>query len=459
MSSINEFIKQFKEVLSEIGGEAYLVGGFVRDRLINYKIEPKDLDIVYDGDIDKILMRLKDIGYNFFPLKESASIYRHDAKTFTLDISKMKGKTIEEDLSKRDFTINAICIKLIENKIIDPFKGRRSIECRIIQHVNENSIEEDPVRILRGIRLYIKYGMHFNLQTEEKVVEFAPQLKTCAKERVFNEFMNLIEIDTEGRAFEFLDDYNVLRNLFPYIDELKTIGKCKYHTKDVFTHMNLTYGVYKDVLKGKIAVKGFELTKLEDVIGNFSIKEYIGIACFLHDIGKFKCYKEEGNNVSFIDHENAGAEIGYNICESMRFPKKASELIKNIIEAHMYALGFFKDSIHEKRKEFYRFFERYNKYVPFILLVSFCDNYATNMLLDLDDEKEKYKEFIENMYMEYKCYYDICNNKLVDGNDIIEITAYKDENIKKILYKINELRYLQVINNRKDAINYLKTML
>lgn len=399
MNDINKFIKQIKKVLNEVGGEAYLVGGFVRDKLINFKSEPKNVDIVYDGDINKLLLILDIHGYKFSLIERNKETYRCNCENITFDITKMEGRNIQDDLSKRDFTINSICMKLSENKIIDPFKGRRAIECRIIQHVNEKGIEEDPIRILRGIRLCVKYGMHFNLKTEQKIIEAAPQLKNCNKERVFNEFMKLIEIDNEGKAFYFLDDYNVLRNILPYVDELKTIGKCKYHIEDVFTHMNLSYGVFKDIIKGKIIIKGFDLSFAEEYIGSFKLKEYISVACFLHDIGKFNCFKQD-SRVSFIGHEKEGAKIVKDLCESMKFPEKAAELMEKIVEAHMCPLGIFKDDTKEKRKAFYKSYEEYKEYIPFILIVSFCDNYATHMLLDEISEQQTYKQFIEDMLIE-----------------------------------------------------------
>lgn len=404
MNSANQFIKELKKILKEIGGEAYLVGGFVRDKIMDFKNEPKDLDIVYNGEINKLLASLKSQGYKFLPSEDNKEIYRHNDKNLIFHVQKMKGKNIQEDLGEMDFSINAICIKLVENKIIDPFKGRKAIESRIIKHINDSSIEKDPVRILTGIRLCIQYGMHFNLETEEKIVEMASQLKNCDQGRVFNEFMNLIKIDSEGKAFEFLDNYNVLKNIFPYMDELKTVGKCKYHEEDAFTHMNLTYEAFRDIIKGRIEIEGFNLDDLENYIGNFKLKEYVGIACFLHDIGKFKCYKEKENNVSFLNHEKEGAEIVNTICKDMKFPEKAAELIEELVESHMGPLGISKVDQNEKKEAYYKFFKKYNENVPFILILSFCDNYATYDFLSENNKKQQFKEFIEDMLIQYKTY-------------------------------------------------------
>lgn len=455
MNKTNTFIKSFKTVLEKSGGKAYLVGGYIRDKLINPRSNPKDMDFIYDGNIDKLISELKGLEYNIFPIKESIGIYRIIEDEITVDISKMKGKNIEEDLSKRDFTINSICMDITENKIIDPFKGRNYIESRIIHNVSENSLEDDPVRILRGIRLYINYGMHFSLITENKVVDIAPRLKECVKERVFNEFMKIIQFDREGKAIQILDDYNILRNMFPYIDELKAIGKCKYHLEDTYTHMNLTYETFKNVLNNRIQIDNFDINLFDKFIGNFKLREYIALACFLHDIGKFNCYKNDEDRISFYGHEVEGGKISKGICEDMVFPKEATELIEVIVSAHMYPLGLFKSDVKDIKKALYKFFSKYDKYIIPIVIVSFCDVYATKMIFDPNNEKQAYKEFMENILNEYKCYLEIKNNRILNGNDIIRITNKKGPIIKKIIEEIDKQRYLGKINSKEDSIYYL----
>lgn len=455
MVSSSEFINQFKHILENIGGDAYLVGGYVRDKLINSKIQPSDIDIIYSGDMLTLISEFKNLGYKFFPIKEDVGIYRCMAEKFMIDIAVMKGRTIEEDLAKRDFTINAICMKLIENRIIDPFNGRNAIKSRIIQNVSNESLEQDPVRILRGIRFYIAYGMHFSFDTENNIVKVAPRLKSCPKERVFNEFMKIIESDKDGKAFEFLDNYNILRNMFPYIDELKTVGKCDYHIEDAFTHMNLTYGVFKDILNKKISINGLDINVFEKKIGNFKLREYIAFACFMHDIGKFKCYKKTNEKVSFYGHDIEGARIVKLICESINFPKEAAELTEKVVEGHMYPLGLFSSKIKEPKKTFYKFFKKYEKFSIELIVLSFCDNYATNMMFDPKNEKEAYKEFIENMLSEYKRYIEIRKNRLISGTEIISFTGKQGPNIGSILDDIDMLRYLGKINSRENVIEYL----
>lgn len=408
MDSANEFIKKFKVAIEKVGGRGYLVGRYIRDKLIDSKSKPKNIDLIYEGDIVKLIDYMRDIGYEFSNLKSNVGIYKTVHGDITINISLLEGKTIQEDLQRIDFTINAIAMNLTENKIIDPFNGRNAVKSRIIQRVTDSSISDDPVRILRGIKLYISKGMHFNLETEQDIMKMAYRITYCDKKRVFSELMRIIKCDKDGKAFEILDSYNILKNMFPYIEELKKIGKCKYHIEDVFTHMNLTYSVFKDILNGRLEVDGLDLNIFDKNIGDFRLKEYIAFTCFLHDIGKFNCYKKVGQDISFYKHDKEGAKIAGEICEDMMFPKESVEMIQTLIEGHMYPLGIYKAEVKNMKKTLYKFFEKYGQYTIQLLILSFCDIYATTMLFDPHNDKEKYKIFIEELLNGFKEYIKYC---------------------------------------------------
>lgn len=458
LNYVKDFISNVREVVSNMEGEIYLVGGYIRDKLISITAQPKDVDFVFNGNIEELMCKLEGRQYKFFPIKQEEGIYRCILGNNSIDVSLMKGNSIEEDLKSRDFTMNAIAISLSEDKVrvIDPFYGKRSIENRIIKSVTDTSLQDDPIRILRGIRFYICYGMHFNLDTEKSIEKLGYKIMKMPMERVFKEFMLILEKDRQGKAFEILDNYRILKNIIPYIEELKTIGKCAYHIEDVFTHMNLTYCVFKDLLSGKISVKGLNLNVFENKIGEFKLKEYMSLACFLHDIGKYEAYRKDGNKVSFWGHETKGAMIARDFCRGMKFPQKGEQYIEKIVDGHMYPLKIFKQNPKNRKGAFYEFFSKYNGYVIGILTVAYCDNYATRMFMDVQNEKVRFKMFIEDMLKEYKLYCTINEDKILNGNDVIEILNISGPKVKDVLEDVMKLRYLGKIESRKEALNYLK---
>lgn len=449
-------IKDIKDIVRSIGGEAYIVGGYIRDKLLKKNEDFKDLDIIFDGNINVFIKALADKGYNIFIVKEEIGIYRAIIKDKILDIAVLKEGSVEDDLKSRDFTINAIALKLVDNKIIDPFRGRTHINAKLIHEVNENSIKNDRIRILRAYRFAIKCGMHFSRTCEEHIKEESKYIKYSAKERIFNEFIEIVREDKNGIAFEELDKYGVLKELLPYIDELKTIGKCKYHIEDAFTHMNLVYLNSKELLRGVLRVKGLDLNIFGCKLGQIPISIYFSLAAFCHDIGKAKCYKKVDDKVSFIGHDKEGAKIMKEVCNNLGLPKKAERFITTLIEAHMYPLSLCKNNIKNYKKSFYKFFSRYEGYIPYILALSYCDMHATKMLYDPDNEENLFKEYIEKLLEEYDLYKKVKEVRFVDGREIIQITGAKREEIKRLIEEMDRKVYYREVNDREEALKYLR---
>lgn len=385
---LKDFISELKKIGRENGETFYIVGGYIRDKLIDTKLTPNDIDIVYGGDLYLLMERLRGKGYSFY--EKEAGVFSTNISGFRVDISKLMGASIEEDLNSRDFTVNANALNIIDMKVIDPFKGRNAIKNRVLQEVNDKSLKEDPIRILRGMKLYIKHGFHFSLHTEEHVVEAAPLLKDIKGERISDEFLDIIQSDISGRAFELMDNYKILENILPYINELKTIGKSSYKEIDVFSHMDLTYKTYRELLIGILELDNFDLSILKKPIGRVTASEYLAFACFVHDIGKY---------IHIDSYQNAGFKIIDKVCKELKFPKEAADIITAVIKEQDTPHNLFLiEDTSDLNEKIYEFFNENEKYVPFILVAAFCDNYAENIIFDKDNEKVKFKQFIERLF-------------------------------------------------------------
>lgn len=215
----------------------------------------------------------------------------------------------------------------------------------------------------------------------------------------FDKLMNVIHMDKDGTAFQILDKKDILKSVFPFIEELKIIGKCRYHAEDAFTHMNMVYKIFKKVEYGKIEVKNFKTEDFNIKIQKYELYDILALAAFVHDIGKFKSYKSENGKVSFTDHEIIGEKIIIDVLQSFNVCKEVEQLISSVVRAHMYPLKLFKvrteaDKYSRILKEFK---SDYGKYINYILIVSFCDIWATSIYYDPENEAEKYKKFIEGL--------------------------------------------------------------
>lgn len=233
----------------------------------------------------------------------------------------------------------------------------------------------------------------------------ADNLKNTNTDKMnFDQLMCIIENDKDGNAFYILDEKAILKNIFPFTEELKTIGRCKYHVEDAFTHMNMVYKVFKQVQYGKIVIQNFNQGTFCRKIQNYNLWDILALAGFTHDIGKYKSYKNEDGKVSFINHEIIGEYIVSDVLQKLKAPKAVEQVVCSIVKAHMYPLKLFKvQNDKNQYEEFLKeFVDNYSEYIMYILILSFCDIWATSLYYDPENEAECYKKFIEELLIKVK---------------------------------------------------------
>ncbi|MFA6940424.1 MAG: HD domain-containing protein [Clostridiaceae bacterium] len=447
-----DIINIIKEALIKINIEGFIVGGYLRDSYLKEK--SKDIDIAVSDKIEELIKMLEEKGIRFFLLSDSDKIYRANYNNSLIDITIIRGKSIYEDLMKRDFSINSIALSLQDDKIIDTEKGIADIENKILRTNDKDRIKEDPVRILRGIRFILKYGFTLDNNTKDSFKEFACKIKESKKERKFMEFMKIIEEDTDGVCFSVMDKLGVLEYIIPYSKENKTIGKCKYHVEDALTHMITTYKTFRCFMKGEIELNIDTEGLFRENISFFSLKYYQALAAFIHDIGKYTCYNKKGDKITFYDHQIKGEEIAVSFLQDYGFPKKAEKFISNLVLGHMEPLIIFKSR--DTNKQYLKFFRKYQDFTPYIIILSFCDVYATGLYYDPEDEIVLYKSFIEYLYAEFLRYKDIIQNPVISAVDLIAAKGLEGRKIKEAVDLINEKTYLGEVKDKFQALNIIK---
>jgi len=314
--------------------QAYIVGGCVRDFLRG--ITPKDWDVATNAkpkEIQKLFP--KSFYKNKFltvtvqtnskkpELKEvEITTYRSEAKyTDKRHPDEVKfAETIEQDLARRDFTINALAGCLTLNvkqlEIIDPFEGQKDLEDKVIRAVNkaEDRFSEDALRMMRAVRLAAVLGFTIEQKTSAAIKKNAPLLRAVSKERIRDELMKIIMSDNGADGIELLRELNLLKYIIPELEEGYNVSQNKHHV----------YGCYEhSVLSLKYAVKrGFN--------------KYVRMAALLHDIGKPRAKRGQGQDATFYNHEVIGARMTMQILNRLRFSKKDIEKIVKLVRYHLF---------------------------------------------------------------------------------------------------------------------------
>ncbi len=329
---IPQNLKQIYEKLEKGGFDVYFVGGCVRNLLM--KLPVKDWDLTTNATPEELLKLFPDGFYNNdfgtvgIPLSENHVV---EITTFRTEYGfsnrrhpdkVMWGKTIDEDLSRRDFTMNAIGMKLTggQTEFIDPFNGRQDIKDKIIRAVGnpKERFKEDALRLLRAIRLATQLNFDIDEATGKEIVADSNLIKEISSERVRDELLKILASEDPAKGIILLKDAGLLEYILPELLEgvgVSMVRPGRHHTDDVFTHNVLS----------------LKLTPSKDPIVRF--------AALIHDVGKPNARGEDKDGlVTFYNHEVFGAKLAYEICDRLRFSKKETGRIVNLIRWHMFSV-------------------------------------------------------------------------------------------------------------------------
>lgn len=332
----DEVLNIYKKI-AENGFEVYLVGGSVRDLILKRRI--KDWDLTTNATPQDLLAVFPNGFYdNQFgtvgiPVKIDNADHVVEITTFRTEHGyKDKrhpetvtwGKTLEEDLSRRDFTINAIALKIGDKNVfelIDPFDGEKDLEKKTIRAVGDPNVrfKEDALRLLRAVRIATELGFSVEKRTWEKIIEDTPLIKHVSAERIRTELFRILASDNPYEGIILLKTAGLLQYILPELLEgvdVSQVRPGRHHTTDVFTHnvMSLKFCPSTDPL--------------------------VRFATLIHDIGKPKvASKDKEGLVIFHNHEMAGAKIAEKICDRLKFSKKEKDKVVMLIKYHMFSVN------------------------------------------------------------------------------------------------------------------------
>ncbi|KKP94597.1 MAG: polyA polymerase family protein, poly(A) polymerase [Microgenomates group bacterium GW2011_GWC1_38_14] len=232
------------------------------------------------------------------------------------------GKTIEEDLSRRDFTINAIAFNILKNKInlVDPFKGQTDIKEKRVRAVGTPALrfKEDALRLMRAVRIATELSFEIEKNTWKEIKNNAQSVSEISTERVRMELLRIISSDRNYEGLILLKDSGILEFVIPELLDGVGISQKRpgrHHTDDVFTH---------------------NLLSMKYCSSNDKIVRF---AALIHDVGKPKSMRKDKEGfVIFYNHEVIGAKIAEEICERLKFSRKDREKIISLVRWHMFSI-------------------------------------------------------------------------------------------------------------------------
>lgn len=327
--SVPEEVVAVSKTLAEAGFEAYLVGGCVRDMVLVR--EPKDWDVATDAKPEEIQKLFPGSVYenDFGTVGVKTESENEQLKIVQVTTYRIEGKytdkrhpdevkfaaDIEDDLSRRDFTVNAMAMDM-KGDIVDPFGGARDLKDRVIRTVGapEERFSEDALRLMRAVRFSVELDFEVEMNTRRAIVKLAGGLEAIAKERVRDELVKVLMTPNAAKGIILLEELDLLRYVLPELREGIGVGQNKHHIYTVFEHN----------------VRALDYTARE----GYSLA--VRMAALLHDVGKPKVKGGSGPDSTFYQHEYVGAKMAVRMLDRLRFPREFTEQVAHLVRSHMF---------------------------------------------------------------------------------------------------------------------------
>jgi len=454
---------------------AYLVGGLIRDALLGR--ETADIDIAVAADVPEIGPPLAEALYGKFIMLDAVnSIGRIILPDWTIDIAAFTGK-IEDDLKRRDFTINAMAVDLQQltaesqdAMLIDPFGGRLDLDRGLIRMVTPTIFRDDPVRLLRAVRLAAELDFTIEKEAEIEIEQAAPLIAAVPGERVREEFLRLLNASHGGQVLADMENWGLLTALIPELRPLKGVAQPKEHHWDVFEHSLKTVsavdfilhqGVWEYQDRNILALVPWNETIAEyfdrAVSSGSTRRSLLKLAALLHDIAKpqTKAFDENGK-MRFLGHPETGAEVVESVLERLRFSAKEVRLVTLMVQHHMRPTQLSQDAMPTQRA-IYRYFRDAGDAGIDTLYLSLADHLAARGPGLLPDQWEAHTAQVAHVLQAHFQQKMTEPVRLIDGNDLINVFGMKPGvEMGALLEEIKEAQAAGELTDRAAAMEYAR---
>ncbi len=458
----------------------YVVGGAVRDALLGRPGPSTNLDLAIPGKALAVTRALADaLKGTYVCLDEEAGSARvvvlDGPRRVEFDISDFRGPTIEADLAKRDFTINAMAVPLerwVDERqwhaaLLDPLHGRRDLEQRLLRACFPGTFHDDPVRILRAFRFAVTCELTIAPEMGPLMAAAVGGLALVSGERVRDELFAILQTDRAAWALQELNQVGALDILVPELIPGRGVDQGGYHHLDVFAHQleAVAQGdrIFKDFAEFEAPLReplaaycAFELVE------GRSRKALMKFAALVHDVGKPATKRVEADgDVWFIGHEHFGATMVEALTQRLRLSNREHQLVYRLVLYHLRP-GHLSREPQLTSRAIFRFFRDLEEDGPACLLVWWTDRMATrgpvSRLDQIDQQRARLEELLRAYF--FRAEEVVKPPRLVDGTQLMQALALTPGAVVgRLLAAIEEAQAAGELRTPEEALAFARKVL
>jgi poly(A) polymerase len=455
--------------------DTFLVGGFVRDWLMSPK-SGHDIDIAVSGDQDLIAQEIAlRFGGTVVPLSPARGVVRvvgpgnpdTGEPPWNIDINGFSG-TIEDDLARRDFSVNAMAIPIAdwpsEDALIDPLGGRIDLANKTIRALGPTVFQDDPGRLLRAIRLAGQLKFRIEPGTSKQIAADSKLLSNVSPERVREEFLTILSLDGAKGQLEALDHFGLFEQVLPELQSAKGVDQPNMHYWDVWGHTMHTVEAAELITKGHQNSPIYSCVPwTPDSKAYFNQQATDGhtrgtvlkLAALFHDIAKPQTKSQDPTGrTRFFGHPEQGAEVATHRLTQLRVSSKGINIVAKMVEHHLRPTGMKDGNDWPTNRAIHRYFRDVGEVAIDTLYLSLADYLAALGPNLVHEEWLDHARMVGHiLHVGTSEPVSPATTRLITGNDLM--THYKLQpgpEIGAVLERVEEARAAGEIETKEQAL-------
>jgi tRNA nucleotidyltransferase/poly(A) polymerase len=445
----------------------YVVGGMVRDSIRGAQVWERDVDLASKGEIFLLAKQAAELlnGRPFALDRNTWRVIFHNefCERWQLDLSALRGEEIRTDLLKRDFTINAIAWEIGEEALLlhDPLHGREDLAAGLIRWCSPTCFRDDPLRLLRAVRLTAQLGFSVEEDTWEGMKTASRLLSRVSAERIRDELFKILDQPGSAGHIQILKDLGLLRIVIPGVEAMDEVSQGRRHRSPLWEHSLETLRALEGLVGNPAKIVPAHSRYLQSHLGEILEAEIdlslvLKFVALLHDIGKpaTKTVDDTGR-VRFLGHEEEGRSRIAAIGRSLRLGRKVRGRAEALVASHLRPILLASEDQWTKRAK-YRFFRDLRDRGIDLLLLGWADLRAT--VGEGDPQLSRYQSFFEEMTRYYlEEFVGLRRAPLIKGGDIIRTSGLSPgPQIGLLLKKLQEAEAEGEFGTRDEGLEYLR---
>jgi len=441
----------------------YLVGGFLRDQILNRS--GCDFDFAVSKNAIALAKSFSRAIQGAFVLLDEDHpcgrvVKKEQGQIWTFDFSDFRAPTLEKDLGLRDFTVNTLSLsleyldgpKIDFHKVLSHPKALKDLKSKTVRLVSSRVFIDDPLRLMRAFSLFAQLGFKIEAKTFRQIQNDAHLINKVSMERIREEWFKVLSSSRTYEALLLMHKAKLLERIIPQLSVMEKIDQGGYHHLDVWHHSLEVVKQFEELIS-EIKVECIQDYLNTGIAAGHKRCALLKFACLVHDIGKPDTKKIEGQRMTFYSHEHVGAAITRIIAKQMKLSVKERHFLEDMVTWHLrpgYVSNFKKPS----ERMIFRFLRDTKEEALSVLLLALADQRATRGVLTTKAKFEHHQKtcwqvidrFIENKKQKPRV-------RLITGDDLIKKLKLKPSPLfAKILNSVQEAHALGKISSKSEAL-------